>query len=98
MMKTSNSWTGEKGMRSPTARAVSARLTGKPPIKVVYEQWDVTYKNRSNEPSMIATAGVWVDLTELAELVIRAAGNKNRKSKDGALHVEVHYLTEVKGL
>lgn len=34
------------------------------------------------------TVGVWIDLDELDELAVRAARNKSRKAKSGAVHVE----------
>lgn len=86
-------------MKSIQVRNVTARLKGLsiPPVHVVFEQWPVTFHNRAWEPSKVVTVGVWIDLEQLAELAVRAAGNKSRKSQDGALHVEVHTITEVKG-
>ena len=67
----------------------------KPAIHVVFPEWQVTYKNKSTDPSRVVTVGVWIDLDGLAELAIAASGNKGRKAKDGALHVEVHTIREV---
>jgi hypothetical protein len=72
-------------------------MKAKPPIHIVFANWTVTvtFKNRSTEPSKIVTVGVFIDLEQLTELVIKATGNKTKKAHDGALHVELHTVREV---
>lgn len=65
------------------------------PIQIVFKDWQVTYKDRPNDPSRIVTVGVWIDLEQLAEMAITAAKSKGRKCKDGALNVEVITLRDV---
>lgn len=69
----------------------------KAPTHVVFKEWTVTFKNRSTDPSRVATVGVWIDLDKLAELAVQSTKNKSRKAHDGALHVEVHTIREVEG-
>ena len=72
-------------------------MKSKPPIHIVFPGWDVTFKNKSTDPTRVVTVGVFIDLEALAELAIQASQNKSRKAKDGALHVEVHTIREVEG-
>jgi hypothetical protein len=85
--------------QSIAVRHITARLKGHsiPPFHVVFEKWQVTFKNHSTEPTKVATVGVWIDLTQLSELAVKAATNRSRKSRDGALNVELHFIEEVKG-
>ena len=64
-------------------------------VHVVFPEWQFTFKNRSSEPSRVAVVGVYIDLDELVELAVKAATNKGRKAKDGALNVELHTVREV---
>jgi hypothetical protein len=81
-MKESKYWTGEAGMRSKNTH-------------VVFPEWQITFKNLSSEPPRVAVVGVWIDLDELVELAVKAATNKGRKARDGALNVELHTVREV---
>lgn len=75
--------------------AVSARLDGKrhKPIHVVFEQWPLVYKVRNLENKVVtleSTVGVWLDMDWVEKIARRATTNKNRKAKQGGIHVELH--------
>lgn len=77
-------------MKSIQARNVTARL-----------KWPVRYNGRDLETGHTvqreAIVGVWIDTEQLKKLALRAKDNRSKKAKDGALNVELHYITEVKG-
>jgi hypothetical protein len=86
-------------LKNLRVRNVVARLKGhkSQPFHIVFEKWPVTVWRGSPPVEHEATVGVWIDMGMLEKLARRAATNQSRKSQDGALHVEVHYITEVKG-
>jgi len=61
-------------------------------VHVVFARHTVQTGKNLSYPAQTITAGVWIDLDALAELVIKASRNKGRKAKDGAINVEVHTI------
>jgi hypothetical protein len=92
-----------KPRQSIAVRNVTARLRGQslPPFHVVFEKWEARFSDRDangHRIHRVATVGVWINMEELRSLALRAVHNKSRKSKDGPLNVELHYVQEVKNV
>ena len=62
---------------------------------VVFPDWIITYRNRSSEPTRVAHVKVSLDLSKLSELAVKAASNKGRVARDGALTVRLNSVREV---
>lgn len=62
---------------------------------VVFPDWTVTYKSQSSDPTRVAHVKVSIDLDALSKMAIRAAKNKSKVCRDGALTVKLNRLSEV---
>jgi methyl coenzyme M reductase beta subunit len=73
------------------AKNVAAKLRGgKAIVHVVFEQWEVEFWQ--GKEKKIAVVGVWLDLKKVANIAGRAATNQNRKSRQGAVNAEMHFI------